>query len=414
MIRIAFARLAGGESGEPAESLAQGGPLDYLLLTCDRESLGQLRGLVNGWEGRLRRAGTRLLVGLEDCKPGKVAALLRETNAGIRVGAVTGAILDWAAGEIQGHGVELPAGLKSIQALAEGAAVAGALRQGAEIVVVSECLGESLAAAAGLHAYAWGLDNYGRLAGAAVAGRILGAGPVACGGGCTLDWETLDAPSRIDGPVAELEEDGTFAITKQAGSGGEVSRHCVLDALLGGIGDPAELVMPELRVDITALRLGGDGKNRVVVRGARGEAGGCGLAVTRWSAGWRVTAMAIYAGPAALQKAYAADRILRERAARLNLAVEEIHGEFLGAGAWQTEAGGGVGRAAEVVWRVAVRGASEAEMQRVAREIRTAVRSGPPGGYLAAGAGEPLVEEMCGRRICRIPAHLALTKVEVR
>jgi hypothetical protein len=187
----------------------------------------------------------------------------------------------------------------------------------------------------------------------------------------------------------------------------------VLEALLGGIGDPPDLVTPEVSVDITSLKLGGDGPNRVVVRGARGAPAQCGLAATRWSAGWRVTAMAIYAGPAALQKAYAADRILRERAARLDLAVEEIHGEFLGAGAWQTEAGSCEARGAEVVWRVAVRGASEAAMQRVAREIRTALRLGPPGGYLAAGAGEPLVEEMCGRRICRIPLPQARTKVEV-
>lgn len=399
MIRLAFARLSPGCSLDVPAALVAGGPLDALLLEGGRDVVQTLTGLLPD----LSRRGVKVLAALDDCQPRKAAETLGAAHPGVRIAALSGQVLDQRVAELAQAGVRLPPGTISIRALAGAPVVAAALDSGAEVVFTGGALIESLAAAVALHRYGGDAAGGSRLAGASLAGHVLACGPLACGGGAGQDWQTLPAPATIDGPIIELEPDTSFTVTRHPGSGGAVSRPSVLEALLDGIGDPRRFVTPDCRIDLTAVEVKEVAPCRVTVSGAAGLPASAGFAAVRYKAGWRVTALVVYAAPAALEKAYAADRLLRERAFLLGLKLDEIHGEFVGTGA----------RASEVAWRAAVHCPTLASAQRAAREIDAVVRRGPPGAILPPGAGTPCVEEVCLRAFCPIPATAASVGFEV-
>lgn len=399
MIRIAFARLSPISSLEVPAALIRGGPLDGLLLEGGRDVVQTLISLLPD----LRRRGITVLASLNDSHPRKAAEVLLAAHPSARIAALSGHGLEHAVPALAAAGAPLPSGLTSILVLASAALLARALASGADVVLAGGAQPESLAAALAFHRFGWAHDDFSRIAGAALAGHILAAGPLACGGGAGRDWQTLSTPASIDGPVAELEPDGSCAITRHAACGGEVSRHSVLEALLDGIGDPRTFDTPDCRIDLANLGVRETAPDRVSVTGAAGLPPASGFATVRATAGWRVTALVVCPAPAALEKAYAADRLLRERASLLSLKVDEIHGEFLGAGA----------EADEVVWRVAIACPNAAAAQFAAREIDAVIRRGPPGAFVVPGAGSPCVEEIITSSICPIPVSTAALTFEV-
>lgn len=399
MIRLAFARLSPACSLDVPAALLRGGPLDCLLLAGGRDSVHTLIALLP----ELRRRGVSVLAALDDGQPRKAAEVLLAAHPSVRVAALSGQVLDQAAAALAAAGVPLPPGLVSIRALASAAVLARALASGAAVVFAGEAMPESLASAAALHRLGWSHADHSLLAGASLAGHILAAGPLACGGAAGVDWQTLPSPASIDAPIAELEPNGSFTITRHPASGGEVSRHSVLEALLDAVGDPRAFDTPDCRIDLSALDVREFAPQRVSVSGALGLPPAAAFAAVRAHAGWRVTAFVVYPAPAALEKAYAADRLLRERTSLLQLKVDGLHGDFLGAGPG----------AGEVVWRAAVSCPTAAAAQLAAREIAAVVRRGPPGAIVPPGAASPCVEEVVLHSVCPIPAGAASLAFEV-
>jgi hypothetical protein len=85
-----------------------------------------------------------------------------------------------------------------------------------------------------------------------------------------------------------------------------------------------------------------------------------------------------YAWPDALEKAQAADRILRARLDDLGLRFDEIRTEFLGYNACHGPlAGAGTGLN-EVVLRVGVRSRDAAAVERFGKELAPLILTGPP------------------------------------
>lgn len=399
MIRLAFARLSPASSLEVPAALAAGGPLDFLLLDGGRDVVQTLLGLLPG----LRRRGITVVASLDGGQPRKAAEVLLAAHPGLRIAALTGQALDHAAAALSAAGVPLPPGVTSIRALAPAAVLSSALSSGAEVVLASDALPESMAAAAALHRFGWDPAGHARIAAAALAGHVLASGPLACGGAAGADWQTLSSPASIDGPIAELEHEGFFTLTRHPASGGEVSRHSVLEALLDGIGDPRAFDTPDCRIDLSALDVRTSAPERILVTGALGLPPASAFAAVRAHAGWCVTSLVAYTAPAALEKAYAADRLLRERASLVALKVDEIRGDFFGAGP----------QAPEVVWRAAVLCPGAAAAHTAAREIDAVIRRGPPGAIPLSGAGSPFVEEICLRSVCPIPLSAASVSFEV-
>jgi len=110
--------------------------------------------------------------------------------------------------------------------------------------------------------------------------------------------------------------------------------------------------------------------------------------------GYKAVGTLVYAWPDAHKKARAADRILRERLARLGLVFEEILTEYVGADATHGPlAGPPDPDAPEVQLRIGVRAPDRAPVERFTREIAPLILNGPPSVTGFAG-GRPKVEEI--------------------
>ncbi len=103
--------------------------------------------------------------------------------------------------------------------------IAEALRQGADIVITGRVADPCLYLAPMLHHYGWAADDWNRLASGIICGHLLECTGQVVGGNslALLDEMTPAALAHPGYPIAEVEEDGSFVVTKTPGTAGRVS-----------------------------------------------------------------------------------------------------------------------------------------------------------------------------------------------
>ena len=102
--------------------------------------------------------------------------------------------------------------------------VAEALDAAREIVITGRVTDTGLALAPMIHEFGWKRDDWDKLSAGTIAGHTIECGAQCTGGNCQVDWETIPNMADIGYPIIEAEPDGTFTITKHAGTGGRVTR----------------------------------------------------------------------------------------------------------------------------------------------------------------------------------------------
>jgi hypothetical protein len=269
-----------------------------------------------------------------------------------------------------------------------------ALRQGAQIVITGRTTDTGLTLAPMIHEFGWEPNDFNRLAAGTVAGHILECGAQASGGNFLGDWRSVPDLAHVGFPIAEASPDGSFVITKHAGTGGLVSEATVKEQLVYELGDPTSYITPDCVADFTTIRLEGAGQDRVRVWGIGGKPATDFYKVSMaYHDGYTAFGMLTYAWPDAIDKARMADRILRTRLADLGLSFEEIRTELLGHdssfGPRSTE----IAEPNEVVLRIGVRGKDREAVERFGREIPPLVLTGPPSVTGFAG-GRPRPSEV--------------------
>lgn len=270
--------------------------------------------------------------------------------------------------------------------------IARALSLGARVVITGRVADASLTLAPAAHAFGWKWDDWDGLSAGAAAGHIIECGAQATGG-LWCNWHEAPDFANVGYPIAEIEANGEFTISKPEGSGGAVNVETVSEQLLYEVGDPAAYLTPDVVADFTSIKLAQTGIDRVRIASAKGKPATDKYKVSiSYRDGFSSSGTLVIAGPNAAMKARRCGEMLLERLARIGMAPAHSLIECLGAG----DCVPGVLPAVdppEVVLRVAVRDPERAKVERFTKEFAPLVTSGPPGvtGYTT---GRPAVREV--------------------
>lgn len=272
--------------------------------------------------------------------------------------------------------------------------IAEALNQGAQIVITGRCTDTGLAMGPMIHEFGWKRDNWNLLAAGTIAGHTIECGAQCTGGNCQVDWETIPNFSAIGYPIVEAESDGTFVVTKHAGTGGRITVAGITEQLVYEMGDPRAYITPDCIADFTTIQLEQAGPDRVRFSGIQGKPATEFYKVSiSYSSGFKAIGSIVYGWPDAYKKAQAADSILRARLDRLGLKFDAIRTEFVGANACHEQLSAPSPDAGEVMLRVGVRSMDRAIVERFTKELAPLALNGPP-VVTGFGSGRPKVEEI--------------------
>jgi hypothetical protein len=451
MIRIANGQGFWGDSLEAPVEQVRRGPIDYLTLDYLAEvtmsilqkqrsrdpKAGYARDFVDMIarvlpdlkERRIRVIANAGGVNPTACKDA-VLDVAKRQGIVVRVATVAGDDIMDRLDSFLARGVELKnmdtsEPLAAIRASVQSAnvyfgawPVVDALAKGAEIVITGRVTDTGLALAPMIHEFGWKADDWNRLSAGTIAGHSIECGAQSTGGNCQVDWETIPHLEDVGYPILEAEPDGTFCLTKHAGTGGRVTVASVKEQLLYEMGDPREYITPDCVADFTTIHLDQAGPDRVRFSGIRGRAATEFYKVSiSYSAGFKAIGSMVYAWPDAYKKARAADRILRQRLDRLGLRFDAVRTEFLGANACHGIAAAEpspeiANQLAEVVLRIGVRSENRAAVERFTKELAPLALNGPP-VVTGLGGGRPRVEEIVAYWPALIPKHEVTPEVTV-
>ena len=417
-----------GDSVLGPTQLVNAGPLDYLTMDFLAEvtmsimqkqrardaTAGYARDFLSVVERvlpRCKEQGTRIIANAGGVNPQAcaeaLAAVVRKLDiSGVRIGVVEG---DDILGELDGliAGGDVLANMDTGEPLStildkvESANVylgaqpiVEALDAGADIVVTGRCTDPSLVVAPMIHEFGWSLDDHDLLAAATVAGHVIECG-TQCTGGNFTNWREVGDLRRIGYPIVDARPDGTFTVTKAAGTGGAVTTDTVTAQLLYELGDPENYLTPDVVADFSTIRLEDEGPDRVRVSGITGRPPTESYKVSvAYHAGYKTVGELTVAGPDAVEKAEFTAQLLFDR-----LELDGVHFppedrlvECVGANVCypgMVESPEPV----EVVMRVGVRGSDRHALDRLGMELASLLTSGPPGLTGFAG-GRPRASDV--------------------
>jgi len=360
MIRIANAGGYWGDDLTQFKRQVELGPVDYVTLDFLAEitmsimqkqrardsKTGYARDFITQVEEALPilvERGTKVLTNAGGVNPracrGTLLESIQQHGQQVEVAAVVGDDLMDRLGELNAGGVGLDHmddgtsfqlvrdRISSANAYFGAWPLVEALRSGAQIVVTGRCTDTGITLAPMIHAFGWTPSDWDRLAAGIVAGHIIECGAQSTGGNFT-DWRKIRHYESIGYPVLEVFPDGSFVVTKHAGTGGAVTVRTVTEQLVYEMGDPRSYITPDVVADFGSIRLEQAGRDRVRVWGVRGRPAPASLKVSAsYFDGWKATGSLIISAPEAADKARAfADLFWR----RLGLEFTETHSELVG------------------------------------------------------------------------------------
>lgn len=336
-----------------------------------------------------RSTGTKVITNAGGVNPHAAAALIKQADATVRVGVVSG---DNLMGREALTGAALSGEPLSANVYLGAHPIAAALDAGAEVVVTGRVVDSALALGPLIHEFGWGVDQFDLLSAGSLVGHLLECGPQSTGGLMT-DWEDTPSWANPGYPIAEVFADGTFEITSTADSDALVDLRTVGEQLLYEIGDPSRYLLPDVTCDWWEVSLEEVGPDRVRVFGARGWAPppslkGC----AQIPDGWRAQSLVFIGGRDAAAKArrVGADLVARGRTMLKRAGLGDftaVDVEVLGAeDTYGPHSVADTTR--EVVLKIGVHHQSREAVAAFVREIPSIGLSGPP-GVSGGGAGLP-------------------------
>jgi hypothetical protein len=277
--------------------------------------------------------------------------------------------------------------------------IAEALARGAGIVISGRIADPSLTVGPCLHHFKWDPSDYHKIAGATVAGHLLECGTQVTGG-ISTDWLSLPHLENIGFPITEIDQNGSFVITKGQNTGGRVSLETVKEQLLYEILDPACYKSPDCTLSFLELQVKAVGEDRVQVQGALGSAPPPNYKVSAtYHAGYRADGQLALFGDQVHLKAEKVGEILLKKMAERGFILEKSLVEVIGGGALVP--GMGEEATCECLLRIAALDSRPEALELFSKLFAPFVTAGPQGttGYFS---GRPAVRPVFGFWPCLI------------
>jgi len=278
--------------------------------------------------------------------------------------------------------------------------VVEALRTGARVVVTGRCTDTGITLAPMIHAFGWAPDDWDLLASGIVAGHIVECGAQSTGGNFT-DWREIKKFASIGYPIIEVHADGSFIVTKHAGTGGAVTVRTVKEQLVYEMGDPRGYITPDVIADFATIRLEQAGRDRVRVWGVKGRPAPPSLKISAaYADGWKASGTIIISAPDAADKARAFAQLFWER---LGIEFAATHTELIGHSACWGPLAPPVD-APEVLLRLSVRDQDRAKIEAFGKMVPAIILSGP--SSVAVTGGRPQAQEVVAYWPALVPRDL--------
>jgi hypothetical protein len=303
VVKIANCSGFYGDRLSAAKEMVEGGPIDFLtgdylaeltmaILYNQRMTRGEQTGYVGTFLKQFREViaqcldqGIKIVNNAGGLNPSSMAVeiekILDEMGLSAKVAYIDGDDLLPRIGELQAagetftnldKGVPLEgAGLPPLTANAYfgGWGIKEALDQGADVVICPRVTDAAVVIGPAAYTFGWKRTDYDALAGALAAGHIIECGAQATGGNYSF-FQEVPSFRNVGYPLAEIESDGSFTITKHPGTGGLVSVGTVKAQLLYEISTPGYL-NPDVISHFDTMKIEQAGEDRVHVTGCRGS-----------------------------------------------------------------------------------------------------------------------------------------------
>jgi hypothetical protein len=283
LIRIGNASGFYGDRFSAVREMLEGGALDFLtgdylaeltMMILGRERARGGRGFARTFLSQMEQClaiaaekRVKIVTNAGGLDPAGLAAELRAlaTRLGVNV-----AVAHVEGDDLLPRAAELGLGTPITANAYLGAwGIAECLRGGADVVVTGRVTDASLVVGPAAAAFDWKHDDWDRLAGATVAGHVLECGTQSTGGNFAF-FREIDLAHPAGFPIAEIDEDGSFVVTKHPGTGGAVTIETVTAQLLYEI-TGARYPGPDVTTRFDSIALAAAGADRVRVAGVRGE-----------------------------------------------------------------------------------------------------------------------------------------------
>ena len=303
IIRIANCSGFYGDRLDAAKEMVDGGPIDVLtgdylaeltmsILYSQQQTRGEHTGYVGTFLKQLQAVAQtcqekniKIVTNAGGLNPSSMAAevekILAELGVGMKVAYIDGDNLLEDLETLQTEGEALT-NLDTGVALADsdqktltanaylGAwGIKEALDQGADIVICPRVTDAAVVIGPAAWKFNWQRNDYDALAGALTAGHIIECGAQCCGGNYAF-FEEVPSFRNVGYPIAEIEANGNFTVTKHPGTGGLISEGTVKAQLLYEISTPA-YYNPDVIAHFDTMKIEQQGEDRVYVSDCRGS-----------------------------------------------------------------------------------------------------------------------------------------------
>ena len=303
VIKIANCSGYYGDKLSAAKEMVEGGPIDVLtgdylaeltmaILFNQRMQRGEDKGYVGTFLKQVKEVAQsckdkniKIVTNAGGLNPSSMALeiekILKELSIDLKVAYIDGDDLMPRITELYNEGElfnnidkKIPLNESGCQTLTANAylgawGIKEALDKGADIVVCPRVTDAAVVIGPAAWKFGWNRTDYDSLAGALAAGHIIECGCQATGGNYSF-FKEVPTFDNVGYPIAEIEKDGSFTITKHPGTGGLVSIGTVTAQLLYEISSPA-YINPDVIGHFDTLRIEQEGKDRVYVSGCRGS-----------------------------------------------------------------------------------------------------------------------------------------------